>query len=190
MAPSMRTVRPGGGILRCLALSLAIIALGNNPVSGQQDQLTRETLVAAAERLPGLSKGRRDAPVTIVEFSDFQCTYCRKFWKETLPRIQAEYIDTGKVWFVYRHFVTFGPVSERAAEAAECAGEQGQFWAYHDRLFESRGRLAFTDARLMAELRWTRGHSTRASPRADTGIGFSASQPWLAGWEEAGRRRF
>ena len=124
----------------------------SGPGGGQLPGI-RETRVTEAERAPGPTKGREDAPITIVEFSDFQCSYCRKFWKETLPRIEAEYITAGKARFVYRHFVALGPFSERAAEAAECAREQGQFWAYHDRLFEKAGRLSFTDPRLMEELR-------------------------------------
>ena len=153
MAVSMSKAQSGSSMLRLLALPLAIVALGSGQVWGQQDQVTHETLVAAAERAPGPTKGRQDAPITIVEFSDFQCSFCWKFWKETLPKIEAEYINTGKARFVFRNLVALGPVSERAAEAAECAWEQGQFWAYHDRLFEKRGQLAFTDARLMKELR-------------------------------------
>jgi len=156
MAPSMGKAECGGGMLRSLALALAIIALGNNPVRGAQVQVTREMLVAEAERAPGPTKGREDAPITMVEFSDFQCSFCRKFWKETLPKIEAEYINAGKLRFVYRHLAVLGPFSERAAEAAECAREQGKFWAYHDRLFEKAGRLAFTDARLIEELRLDR----------------------------------
>ena len=153
MATSQRTGKSGRSALRPLVLSLAIVTLGNDLVWGEQVQFSRDMLVAEAERAPGPAKGREGAPITIVEFSDFQCTFCRKFWKETLPKIEAEYINTGKARFIYRHLAVLGPVSERAAEAAECAREQGQFWAYHDRLFETRGRLAFTDARLMEELR-------------------------------------
>jgi len=130
------------------ALWLAAIAVGNGQVWAEEVRITRETLVVAVERGPGPTKGREDAPITIVEFSDFQCSFCRKFWKETLPRIEAEYIDTGKVRFVYRHFIALGPASERAAEAAECAREQGKFWPYHDLLFGRAGPLAFTDGRL------------------------------------------
>jgi protein-disulfide isomerase len=154
MAASTRRVeRRGGGMPLSLAVSLAIMALGPGPASGEQVLVSREMLVAEAERAPGPSKGREDAPVTIVEFSDFQCSFCRKFWKDTLPRIEAEYINTGKVRFIYRHLAVLGPFSERAAEAAECAREQGKFWAYHDRLFERAGRLAFTDPGLMEDLR-------------------------------------
>jgi protein-disulfide isomerase len=66
-----------------------------------------------------------------------------------LPRIEAEYIKVGKVRFVFRHLAVLGPLSERAAEGVECAGEQGKFWTLHDRLFEKAGRLTFNDAGLM-----------------------------------------
>src|SRR5574341_831040 len=103
-----------------------------------------EALLEALERGPGPSRGSPNAPVTIVEFSDFQCSFCRKFWRETLPRIQEKYIQTGKVRFVYRHLAILGPPSVQAAIAAECAHEQGKFWPYHDRLFTNAGPFAFT----------------------------------------------
>ena len=149
----MRKVKSRNSVLRFFALSLAIITFGTDRGWAEQVQVGRETLVAEAERALGPTKGREDAPITIVEFSDFQCSFCRKFWKETLPKIEAEYIKAGKLRFVYRHLAVLGPVSDRAAEGAECAGEQGKFWTFHDRLFEKAGRLAFTDARLMEELR-------------------------------------
>ena len=97
----------------------------------------------------GPSKGNDKAPVTLIEFSDFQCSFCRKFWQTTLPQIEKKYIKTGKVKFVYRHFAILGKPSVAAAQAAECAGEQDKFWPYHDKLFASAGApLAFTDAKL------------------------------------------
>ncbi|MEE8403602.1 MAG: thioredoxin domain-containing protein [Candidatus Hydrothermarchaeaceae archaeon] len=89
--------------------------------------------------------GPEDAPVTIIEFSDYQCPYCAKFWSQTLPQIKAEYIDTGKVKFVYRDYPLTGlghAYAQKAAEAAECAGEQGKFWEMHDKLFETQGELS------------------------------------------------
>lgn len=97
----------------------------------------------------GPSRGSDKAAVTLIEFSDFQCSFCRKFWQTTLPLIEKKYINTGKVKFVYRHFAILGRYSTAAAQGAECAGEQGKFWPYHDRLFASAGSpLAFTHGKL------------------------------------------
>jgi protein-disulfide isomerase len=92
--------------------------------------------------------GSASAPVTIIEFSDFQCSYCKRFWADTLPKLKEAYIDQGKVRFIYGHFAILGKHSEQAAQAAECAAEQGKFWEYHDQLFKNQGGLAFTEARL------------------------------------------
>lgn len=92
--------------------------------------------------------GLPNAPVTMVELSDFQCSFCRKFWVETLPRLKETYIKKGQVRFTYQHFALLGEHSFAAAEAAECAREQKKFWPYHDKLFESQGGLAFTNAKL------------------------------------------
>src|SRR2546428_2252066 len=86
--------------------------------------------------------GDAGAPVLIIEFSDFTCGYCGKFYRETLPQIREEYLNTGKVRFAYRDY----PRDERgvglmAAHAARCAGEQGKFWEMHDRLFDEASRL-------------------------------------------------
>ncbi len=79
--------------------------------------------------------GPVDAPVVIVEFSDFQCGYCGRWYQEVLPQIRATYPD--EVKFVYRDFVIFGEDSARAAQATECAEEQGAFWDMHDAIFDS-----------------------------------------------------
>lgn len=90
----------------------------------------------------GRIRGRADAPLTLIEYSDFTCGYCLKFFKETLPRLQATYIDTGKVKFVYRDYPRADRgVGVEAAVAARCAGVQGRYWAMHDRLFGEGSRL-------------------------------------------------
>ena len=96
----------------------------------------------------GPSLGAASAPVTIIEFSDFQCSYCKRFWAETLPQLKEAYINTGKARFSYGHFAILGKHSEQAALASECAAEQGKFWEYHDQLFKNQGGLAFTEAKL------------------------------------------
>lgn len=82
-------------------------------------------------------KGSPNAPVTIVEWSDFECPFCARFYSQTLAQIDEEYIKTGKVKLVYRDFpLSFHQNAQKSAEAAECAGEQGKYWEMHDLLFE------------------------------------------------------
>lgn len=90
--------------------------------------------------------GDENAPVEIIEFSDYQCPFCRKFWTETLPLIKSEYIDTGKVKFVYKDFPldSIHPGATPAAEAARCVREQGGVEAYfkmHDKIFSEQNVL-------------------------------------------------
>jgi len=96
-------------------------------------------------------RGNPDATITMVEFSDFQCPFCKRFHETTLPLILENYIDTGKVKFVYRDFpiTSIHPNGAVAtALAAECADEQGMFWQYHDKIFQNQKnweRLAAED---------------------------------------------
>jgi protein-disulfide isomerase len=87
-------------------------------------------------------KGDSNAPVTVVEFSDFQCPFCSRFAEQTLPALQENYIDTGKIKFVYRDMplANLHPNAKTAHIAAECADEQGKFWEYHDVLFEKQNQ--------------------------------------------------
>ncbi len=81
-------------------------------------------------------RGNPQAPVTIIEYSDFTCGFCAKFFRETWPMLQARYVDTGKVRYYYRDYprADQGP-GMAGAMASRCAGEQGKFWTMHDRLF-------------------------------------------------------
>ncbi len=124
---------------------LAVVLAAGATVFAQQPLRAEEVLALMAQ---GPVKGSEKAPVTIIEFSDFQCSFCWKFWTETLPRLEEVYIKTGKVRFVYRHLAILGPPSVAAAQAADCAGEQGKFWEYHDALFASKGLFSFADRRL------------------------------------------
>lgn len=88
--------------------------------------------------------GDPNARVTIVEFSDYQCEFCRMFWKNTYPQLKREYIDTGKVRLVFRDFPqSIHSESTNAAMAAQCAADQGKYWEYHDKVFseqDTRGK--------------------------------------------------
>ncbi len=90
--------------------------------------------------------GNENAPVTMIEFSDYQCPFCRKFWTETLPQIKSEYIDTGKVKFVYRDFPlnSIHPSAQAAAETAECVRDnysEDAYWEIHDKIFSEQNIL-------------------------------------------------
>jgi protein-disulfide isomerase len=114
------------------------LLLRPEPVTGQ----TLDALV----RDDGRMRGGAKAPVTLIEYSDFTCGYCKKFFQETWPLIRAKYIDTGKVRFLYRDYprADQGPGLD-AAIAARCAGEQNRYWAMHDQLFGGDRRLATAD---------------------------------------------
>jgi protein-disulfide isomerase len=103
----------------------------------------------AAQKFIGIDDdpqlGPSNAKVTIIEFADFQCPNCRAFWRDTLPRIKKEYIDTGKVRIVFRDFPIqdIHPEATITAVAAECADDQGKYFEFHDKVFreqDHRGR--------------------------------------------------
>jgi protein-disulfide isomerase len=86
--------------------------------------------------------GPADAPVTIIEFSDYQCPYCAHFALETFPGIRRAYVDTGKVRYAARDLpLPFHAFAVPAAVAARCAGEQGRFWEYRDELFRNQSQI-------------------------------------------------
>lgn len=102
--------------------------------------------------------GSEDAPVTIIEFSDYQCPFCGRFWSQTLPLIKSEYIDTGKVKLVYRDFPldSIHPFATPAAEAAECVrdeagGSDEAYFDYHDKIFANQASLSESSLKQWAQ---------------------------------------
>ena len=90
----------------------------------------------------GLSMGSEDAPVIMVEFSDYQCQFCRRFWEVNFATLKEQYIDTGKVQFVYRDFpLSFHNAAEDSAIAVACANEQGKGWEMHDKIFAVQSKV-------------------------------------------------
>ncbi len=143
-------------VLAVLALVLAVVALvlyiteddeegSLTGAAGQPTATAQPTVVQPTPTPPIVvenvsvdddpSWGPEDAPVTIVEFSEFLCPYCQRFAEQTLPLIQDAY--EGKVRYVYRDFIVHGEPSLKISEAAECADDQGKFWEYHDNLWEN-----------------------------------------------------
>ena len=88
--------------------------------------------------------GRADAPVTLIEFSDYQCPFCQRFFATTLPALKKEYVETGKLRYVFLDFPLdqLHPQARRVAEAAHCAGEQGRYWEMHAVFFQNQRALA------------------------------------------------
>ena len=83
--------------------------------------------------------GNHDAPITILEWGDYQCTFCFKFHEDTLEIINEDFIKTGKVKLVFKDFPLNGPDSLLAAEASFCAKDQEKYWQYHDELYKNWG---------------------------------------------------
>ena len=115
--------------LALMALVALVALAASSPPASTDDARVVHMRLDASERM----RGHADAPVTVVEFTDYQCPYCRRFQAETWPRLKHEYIDTGKVRFIVRDLpLPFHADARPAAEAAHCAGEQGRFWPMHD----------------------------------------------------------
>ncbi len=106
---------------------------------------TNETPPTLSDESPFL--GEADAPVTFIEFTDFQCPFCQRHVQQTFPEIKAKYVDTGKIKYVARHFpLSFHPNAQKASESAACAQDQDKFWEMHAKLFEAQGDWSGLDA--------------------------------------------
>ena len=145
-----------------VALVTALLVFGVNWVSGWGDTPSGAAIAdlgAGVDDQPSIpervnlevgdspSIGSADAPVTIIEFSDYQCPFCGRFWEQTLPSLQREYIDTGKVRLAFKDFPLESIHQEAlpAAHAARCAREQGgdeMYFKYHDIVFQNQQSLS------------------------------------------------
>jgi protein-disulfide isomerase len=125
------------------SLAVTVTAM-NAALQGRQAPAAPETLTVATTGAASL--GRADAPVTIVEFTDYQCPFCGRHATTTFNDIKREYVDRGLVRYVLRDMpiAQIHPFAERAARAARCAGDQGpaKYWEYHHTLFETQRTLA------------------------------------------------
>jgi protein-disulfide isomerase len=151
----MSITRGIGVVCACVvavALSLAVRSLQQ-----QNDQVIEELtrIRQLLESLPGADRatladvsgeslGRADAPLTMVEFTDLQCPYCREFHATAFEQIKRDYIDTGKLRYVARDFPldTIHPLAIRASRANQCAGAQGKFWEMRHAILSSNRKLA------------------------------------------------
>ncbi len=141
---SARQLKPGwrytidqwGGFPVLGSVVVALLIVGTliflNRPGAKSDPIVSTTLEG---RVAGRLHGEANAPVTIIEYADFQCPFCKKWVTETAPALAKEYIATGQVQLEYRYFAFLGEESKKAAEAAECAADQGRFWEMHDVLY-------------------------------------------------------
>jgi len=110
---------------------------GTGGTAGQQAAPTNTNVMQLGSRDAIL--GNVNAPVTLIEYGDYQCPFCGiEFFAKTEPQIIKDYVNTGKVRFVFRDFAFLGAESTAAANAAQCAEDQGKLWAYHDALYAGK----------------------------------------------------
>ena len=139
-----------------VVLILLALAPWENDGEGTPFEFIAPTPRPADISRQGTTLGNLDAPLTIVEYSDFQCPYCQKAALEIVPQIEAGYVANGKAKLVWKQFPIEGEESVWAAEASECAAEQNAFWEYHDTLFLNRqginvGTFVIGNLKLIAE---------------------------------------
>ncbi len=145
--------------------------------------------------------GDLGATLTVIEYADFQCPFCGKFARESFPTIKANYIDTGKVRWVFRHFplTTIHDRAQAAAEASECAADQADFFAYHDLTYntvDGTNSAILTDAQLLQNATalgasagtfnsCTTGHAKAARVQQDvnsaTSLGLNSTPTFFVG---------
>ncbi len=106
---------------------------GNNGNSQKEETFTLQQLIENGSPY----EGDPSAPITIVEWGDYQCTYCHLFHDSSLEVIKDEYLKSGKANLVFRDFPLNGPASVLAAEASHCAKDQGKFWEYHNEVYRN-----------------------------------------------------
>ena len=133
----------GIAIVSIISVFVAMNIIDNNPElqfeekTPNQENQEIALSVFTANASPYL--GDENAPITLVEFGDYQCLFCNKFFHETEPAILKNYVETGKVKIIFKDFTIIGPDSIAAANAAHCAKDQDKFWEYHDTLYNNWG---------------------------------------------------
>ena len=135
----------GGGFLVAAAVAIIVfVAIGSDtspdsevPAVAQVEHDSSGTENAGSSTSAQEQSVAKLPAVTLEEFADFQCSHCKDFALTVGKQIKKDFVDTGRIRFVFRHFPIISEESFRAAEAAECAADQGKFWEYHDIVFEN-----------------------------------------------------
>lgn len=134
----------GAGVLALVVVAWNVFTSLTDDTARTPVEITYEAPRELLELAQGIERGPADAPVTIMEFSDYQCPACQDFFRRAKPFVDREFVDEGRVRFVYYDF----PIPDihanafLAARAARCAGDQGAYWPFHDRLFQTQPEWA------------------------------------------------
>ena len=155
--------RGGGGELQQLRKEVEALKVGQREIQRQLQEL-KELLSENRDEAPaskryvlnteGLPfKGDRHSRLTIIEFSDYQCPFCGQHARDTLPQIEHDYVQTGKLKYVFGDLPLemIHPQALKAAKAAACAAEQGKYWEMHDQLFKNQRALGQGELSLHAQ---------------------------------------
>jgi protein-disulfide isomerase len=121
-----------------LVIIVAVVQGGGGDGGGTDLTLNGQIIPPPTATADGTTLGAADAPVTIYEYSDFQCPFCATAAAEVVPQVDTDYLATGKAKLTFKTMAFIGQESRQAAEAALCAGDQGKFWDYHNKLFEEQ----------------------------------------------------
>ena len=117
----------------------------DNVPSGTERPMERIESQGLATSIRGAAlKGSTRAPIVLIEFSDFECPFCGRYASDTMPKIEQEFVDTGRIQYAFRNYPLGGlhKFAFKAAQAGECAGRQGKFWEMHEGLFAKQAQLA------------------------------------------------
>ncbi|WP_432141978.1 DsbA family protein [Streptomyces sp. bgisy084] len=172
-SPTRKLAAVGAVIALVVALIAIAVAVGSS-VEGDRDTGGTDAPEAAASTAPQvdpaqqkmfddlakrtsrradgdpLAIGKKDAPVVLVEYADYQCSFCGRFTRETQPGLIKKFVDQGTLRIEFRNFTVFGAHSERAARASWAAGQQGKFWQLHDELYaKTRKGAALAEDKLV-----------------------------------------
>ncbi|MFB5630174.1 MAG: DsbA family protein [Nitrosopumilaceae archaeon] len=131
----------GIAIVSIISAFFAVSVMDNNAELQFEENSPKKGMTGDAMALftsnAAISLGNEDAPITLVEFGDYQCFFCNKFFHETEPSIIENYVENGKVKIIFKDFTIIGPDSIGAAHATHCANDQGKYWEYHDELYNN-----------------------------------------------------
>ena len=165
-------LRSGGwGLLASIVVLLVGCAPPSDTQSLREEVDSLKSIVAEIQALPQIqgwieanrpldvsidvtsapTLGAEDAPLTLIEFSDYQCPYCARHVDNTLPELKEKFVETGRVKYVFMDFPLRNHAqAPKASEAAHCAGEQDKYWEMHDELFANRSKLQVSDLKAHA----------------------------------------